>query len=116
MSGQMYKVEIITRPNNVVKLKAELAQIGVSGITFTHSQGSGLQKPYTELYRGVKKEQNVYDRLKIEIVVSSVPVDDVIAAACKALSTGEPGDGKIFVYEIGRVIDIRTGNEGPSAL
>lgn len=116
MSGQMFKVEIITRPTNVEKLKAELAQIGVSGITFTHSQGSGLQKPYTELYRGVKKEQNVYDRLKIEIVVSSVPVDDVVAAARKVLSTGEPGDGKIFVYKIDNTIDIRTGDEGPAAL
>lgn len=58
----------------------------------------------------------MYERLKVEIVVSKVPVDQVVETAKKVLKTGEPGDGKIFVYEIGNTINIRTGEEGPKAL
>ncbi|MBS4162562.1 P-II family nitrogen regulator, partial [Klebsiella pneumoniae] len=60
MSGQMYKVEIVTRPTNFEKLKTELAKIGVTSITFYNVHGCGLQKGHTELYRGVKRESNVY--------------------------------------------------------
>ncbi|ASB87055.1 P-II family nitrogen regulator [Bacillus sonorensis] len=116
MSGQMYKVEIVTRPTNFEKLKTELAKIGVTSITFYNVHGCGLQKGHTELYRGVKRESNVYERLKVEIVVSKVPVEKVAETAQKVLKTGEPGDGKIFIYEIQNTINIRTGEEGPDAL
>lgn len=114
--GKMYKVEIVTRPANFETLKVELGKIGVTSITFSNVHGCGLQKGHTELYRGVRKESNVYERLKIEIVLSKVPVEQVVETAQKVLRTGEPGDGKIFIYEIANTINIRTGEEGPAAL
>ncbi|RCK12946.1 hypothetical protein DT075_06805 [Bacillus licheniformis] len=65
-------------------------------MTFYNVHGCGLQKGHTELYRGVKRESNVYERLKVEIVVSKVPVEKVAETAQNVLKTGEPGDGKIF--------------------
>jgi nitrogen regulatory protein P-II 1 len=115
--SDMFKVEIITRNSTDLEaFKMKMAEIGVSGMTFSHVQGCGLEEGYTELYRGVKKVQNVFDRLKIEIVVSSVPVDDIIKAAASTLHTGKAGDGKIFVHPIQQTIDINTGKQGPDAL
>ncbi|WP_394557668.1 P-II family nitrogen regulator [Priestia aryabhattai] len=116
MSEVLTKIEIITRPSKFEELKQELAKIGVSGITVTDALGCGLQKGITELYRGVKKQDNMHARIKVEIVVCEVPVSDVVDKARKVLNTGQPGDGKIFIYELKNAIKIRTGEEGSQAL
>ncbi|MHA2959997.1 P-II family nitrogen regulator [Priestia megaterium] len=116
MSDVLTKIEIITRPSKFEELKQELAKIGVSGITVTDALGCGLQKGITELYRGVKKQDNMHARIKVEIVVCEVPVPDVVDKARKVLNTGQPGDGKIFIYELKNAIKIRTGEEGSQAL
>jgi nitrogen regulatory protein P-II 1 len=116
MSNKLTKIEIITRPTGFEKFKEELAKVGVSGITISHVQGCGLQKGYTEIYRGLKREFSMHERIKIEIVVCKVPVQDVIDIAKRVLKTGKPGDGKIFVYELANAIKIRTGEEGCDAL
>ncbi|MBT2699175.1 P-II family nitrogen regulator [Bacillus sp. ISL-40] len=105
--------EVLTK---IEELKQALAQIEVSGITVTHAFGAGFQKGYTETYRGKKFDVNIYERIKVEIVVFKVPVQLVIDTARKVLNTGQPGDGKIFVHEIANVIKIRTGEEGYDAL
>ncbi|MED4224269.1 P-II family nitrogen regulator [Neobacillus cucumis] len=116
MSGVLTKIEIITRPTKFEELKQALAQIEVSGLTVTNALGAGFQKGYIETYRGKKLDVNMYERIKVEIVVCKVPVQLVIDTARKVLNTGQPGDGKIFVYEISNVIKIRTGEEGYDAL
>lgn len=116
VSDVLTKIEIITRPSKFEELKQELAKIGVSGITVTDALGCGLQKGITELYRGVKKQDNMHARIKVEIVVCEVPVSDVVNKARKVLNTGQPGDGKIFIYELKNAIKIRTGEEGSQAL
>lgn len=116
VSDVLTKIEIITRPSKFEELKQELAKIGVSGITVTDALGCGLQKGITELYRGVKKQDNMHARIKVEIVVCEVPVSDVVDKARKVLNTGQPGDGKIFIYELKNTIKIRTGEEGSQAL
>lgn len=116
MSEVLTKIEIITRPTKFEELKQALAQIEVSGFTVTHALGAGFQKGYTETYRGKKFNVNMYERIKVEIVVCKVPVQLVIDTARKVLNTGQPGDGKIFVYELANVIKIRTGEEGYDAL
>jgi nitrogen regulatory protein P-II 1 len=116
MSEVLTKIEIISRPTKFEELKHALAEIGVSGITVTHALGAGFQEGYTESYRGKKLNINMYERIKVEIVVSKVPVQLVIDTARKVLNTGQPGDGKIFVYEIANAIKIRTGEEGYDAL
>jgi len=116
MGAVLTKIEIITKTDKFDVFKQEMAKIGVSGITVSNVLGTGLQKGYVETYRGVKREINLHDRLKIEIVVCEVPVADVVSIASKLFKTGKPGDGKIFIYELGNVINIRTGSEGHAAL
>ena len=116
MSEILTKIEIITRPIQFEQFKAELAKIGVSGMTVSEVKGTGLQKSYVETYRGRNREMSLHDRMKIEIVVCEVPVQDVVDVARRFLSTGKPGDGKIFIYELANVVNIRTGKEGHDAL
>ncbi|RFU67899.1 P-II family nitrogen regulator [Peribacillus saganii] len=116
MGEVLTKIDIVARPNKFEQFKQELAKIGVSGITVSDVKGTGLQKGFVETYRGVKREINLHERIKIEIVVCEVPVQDVINVARKFLYTGKPGDGKIFIYELANVIKIRTGEEGHAAL
>jgi Amt family ammonium transporter len=91
-------------------------QIGVTGMTVTQVLGCGIQKGRTEYYRGVEMELNLLPKIQVEIVVSKVPVEQVISAARAALYTGRIGDGKIFVYDVENVFKVRTGEEGYDAL
>ena len=90
--------------------------IGVTGITITNVMGCGIQKGSSAYYRGVEMNMNLLPKVKIEIVVSLVPVQTVIDTAKKVLYTGNIGDGKVFVYDIENVVKIRTGEEGYLAL
>lgn len=116
MVNKMTKIDIITRPSKFDELKEELNEIGITGMTVSQVLGCGMQKGATEMYRGVPIPVNLLPKVKIEIVVSEVPVDKVIEVARKVLKTGEVGDGKIFIYPVENVIKIRTGEEGVSAL
>ena len=91
-------------------------EIGVTGITITNVLGCGVQKGAPSYYRGVEMEMNLLPKIKIEIVVSLVPVQKVIETAKAVLHTGQIGDGKVFVYDIENVVKIRTGEEGYLAL
>jgi len=113
---KMTKVDIITRPAKFEELKEALNEIGITGMTVTQVLGCGIQKGITEMYRGVPMEINLLPKVKVETVVSEVPVEKVIEAAKAVLRTGEIGDGKIFVYPVENVIKIRTGEEGVKAL
>ncbi|WP_294341256.1 P-II family nitrogen regulator [uncultured Clostridium sp.] len=110
------KIDIVTRKNNFEELKEELGKIGVTGMTVTQVLGCGIQKGDTQYYRGVPMETKLIPKLKIEIVVSEVPVEKVVEVAQKVLRTGKIGDGKIFIYDVSNVIKIRTGESGISAL
>ena len=91
-------------------------EIGVTGITITNVMGCGVQKGARSYYRGVEMDMNLLPKIKIEIVVSLVPVKTVIETAKRVLHTGQYGDGKVFVYDIENVVKIRTGEEGFEAL
>lgn len=110
------KVVIIAKENRFEALKQAMNNIGVTGMTVAHVLGCGLQKGSTEYYRGVEVEMNLLPKIKVEIVVSKVPVETVVETAKKVLYTGHIGDGKIFVYDIDNVIKVRTGEEGFAAL
>jgi Amt family ammonium transporter len=110
------KVEIITRPQMLNPLKLALQGIGVPGITVSNVMGHGLQKGQTGTYRGVAVDAPFVSKVKVETVVSKVPVDLVIDTAKKTLYTGNIGDGKIFVYDVEDVVKIRTGETGYAAL
>ncbi len=112
----MHKVSIICRVSRFDALKEALNALGVTGITMTQVMGCGIQKGAGEKYRGVEVDVNLIPKVKVEVVVSKIPVDSVIAAAKKALYTGHIGDGKIFVYNVMRVVKVRTGEEDFEAL
>lgn len=110
------KIVIVINQNKFDALKTAMTEIEVTGMTVINVLGCGIQKGYTEYYRGVKVDMNLLPKLQVEIVVSKVPVITVIEAAKKALYTGYIGDGKIFVYDVENAIKIRTGEEGYYAL
>jgi Amt family ammonium transporter len=113
---KMSKVVIITRQNKFDQLKVALNDIGITGMTVSNVMGCGVQKGANEMYRGVPVEINLLPKIKVETVVSKVPVRLVIDTAKKALYTGHIGDGKVFVYDVENVVKVRTGEEGYAAL
>jgi len=110
------KVVIITKLSRYDKIKRALNQLGVTGITVTQVSGCGIQKGTGEMYRGVEMDMTLLPKIKLEVVVSGIPVDSVIETAKRTLYTGKIGDGKIFVYPVSRVVKIRTGEENYDAL
>lgn len=116
MDKPMYKIEIVTRPRMLDSLMEALNEIGITGITVSQVLGCGTQKGATEYYRGVPVDINLLPKVKLEIVVCEVPVDKVIETANNVLRTGKIGDGKIFVYEVSKVVRVRTGEVNYDAL
>lgn len=115
--AKLTKVVMIFNQSRFVALKEALTELGVTGMTITQVMGCGTQKGHTNYYRGIKVEEAaLLPKIKLEVVVSKVPVADVIALAKKVLYTGHIGDGKIFVYDVENVVKVRTGEEGYDAL
>ena len=110
------KVEILMKQERFERFKKAMNEIGVTGMTVTQVLGCGTQKGAPEYYRGVPMDIQLLPKTQVEMVISSVPVMDVINAARKALYTGHIGDGKIFVYDVEDVVKVRTGESGFDAL
>lgn len=116
MDTGMHKVVIIANLTKYEKLKTALNDLGVTGMTVTQVMGCGIQKGAGEKYRGVEMDITVLPRVKVEVIVGNIPVESVIETAKKALYTGHLGDGKIFVYNVQKVVKVRTGEEDLAAL
>ena len=114
--AEMTKIEIITRQSKLEDLKTALNEIGINGMTVSNVLGYGVQKGQMHRYRGVEYSVDLLPKIKIEMVVCTVPVDDVVNTAISVLRTGEIGDGKIFISPVSRVIKVRTGEEDREAL
>lgn len=112
----IYKVSIVARLSRYDKLRKALNELGVTGMTATQVMGCGIQKGAGEKYRGVEMDATLLPKIKVEVVVSKIPVEQVIEVTKKALYTGHIGDGKIFVYNVQNVVKVRTGEEGFAAL
>ena len=112
----IYKVVIIAKLSRYDKLRKAMNDLGVTGMTVTQVMGCGIQKGAGERYRGAEIDATLLPKVKVEVVVSSIPVDEVIEGAKKVLYTGHIGDGKIFVYNVDKVVKIRTGEEDMAAL
>ncbi len=115
-SSGISKVVIIAKLSRYDKLRKAMNELGVTGMTVTQVMGCGIQKGAGERYRGVEIDATLLPKVKLEVVVAAIPVEDVIEAAKKALYTGHIGDGKIFVYPLSKVVKIRTGEENFEAL
>ncbi len=112
----IYKVVIIAKLAKFENLKKALNDLGVTGMTMTQVMGCGIQKGAGEMYRGVEMDATLLPKVKVEVVVSKIPVSEVVEAAKKALYTGHIGDGKIFAYNVDKVVKVRTGEEDYAAL
>ena len=112
----IYKVSIISRLSKYDALKKAMNDIGVTGMSVTQVMGCGIQKGAGEKYRGVEMDATLLPKVKVEVIVGNIPVENVIEAAKKSLYTGHIGDGKIFVYSVDKVVKVRTGEENLEAL
>jgi nitrogen regulatory protein P-II 1 len=110
------KIEAVIKPFKLDDVKDALHEIGVSGITVTEVKGFGRQKGHTELYRGAEYVIDFLPKVKVEVVVEDVLVENVIEAITQAARTGRIGDGKIFVLPIDEAVRIRTGDRGTDAI
>ena len=113
---KVYKVVIIAKLARYDVLRKAMNAIGVTGMTVTQVMGCGIQKGAGEKYRGAEIDATLLPKVKVEVVVSAIPVEKVIESAKKVLYTGHIGDGKIFVYNVDKVVKIRTGEEDLAAL
>ncbi|GGD49142.1 P-II family nitrogen regulator [Pseudoxanthomonas indica] len=112
----MKMIMAIIKPFKLDDVREALAESGIAGITVTEVKGFGRQKGHTELYRGAEYVVDFLPKVKLEVAVTDEQVDAVVEAIVKAAGTGKIGDGKVFVYELERVIRIRTGELDGDAL
>ena len=112
----MQLVAAIIKPFKLDSVKDALTQVGVQGITVCEVKGFGRQKGHKEIYRGAEYVVDLLPKVKLEIAVPEDRVEPVIEAIRQAAYTGEIGDGKIFVYDLTRVVRIRTGETDREAL
>ncbi len=112
----MKKVEAIIKPFKLDEVKEGLAAIGIKGLTVSEVKGFGRQKGHTELYRGAEYEIDFLPKIKVEVVISDDNFQAVVETIQEKAKTGKIGDGKIFVYDMDKVIRIRTGEMGDSAI
>ncbi|MBE7007242.1 MAG: ammonium transporter [Ruminococcaceae bacterium] len=115
-SPKLTKIEIVCREARLEALTRAMMDIGITGMTVSHVLGCGAQKGKPEYYRGVQVEATLLPKVQVDVVVSKVPVRQVLETAKKVLYTGHIGDGKIFVYDVENVVKVRTGEEGFDAL
>ena len=115
-STGIFKVVIVAKLSRYDKLRKAMNDLGVTGMTVTQVMGCGVQKGAGDRYRGAELDATLLPKVKVEVVVSKIPVDKVIETAKKTLYTGHIGDGKIFVYDVAQVVKVRTGEEGMAAL
>ncbi|MDH3002451.1 nitrogen regulatory protein P-II [Pasteurella multocida] len=112
----MKKIEAIIKPFKLDDVRESLSDVGITGMTVTEVRGFGRQKGHTELYRGAEYMVDFLPKVKMEIVVTDEQVDQCIEAIMETAQTGKIGDGKIFVYDVERVIRIRTREENEDAI
>ena len=112
----MKMIMAVIKPFKLDDVREALASHGIAGITVTEVKGFGRQKGHTELYRGAEYVVDFLPKVKIEVAVTDDQVEPVVEAIVKSAGTGKIGDGKVFVYDLGQVVRIRTGELDADAL
>ena len=109
-------VMAVIKPFKLDEVREALLALGASGLTVSEVRGFGRQKGHTEIYRGAEYEVSFVPKIKLEVVVPDDLEAKAVDAIRDAATTGQIGDGKIFVYDMGSVVRIRTGETGADAL
>jgi len=116
MDEKITKIDIITSETKLEDLIDALDKIGITGMTVSNVQGYGMQKGHKEYYRGTEIVVKLLPKVKIEIVICSIPLDTILATIKSILHTGKISDGKIFIYDVSNVIRVSDFAEGKAAL
>jgi nitrogen regulatory protein P-II 1 len=109
-------VVAVLKPFKLDEVKKALESVGVSGMTITEAQGFGRQRGHTEVYRGAEYEVDFVPKLRLEVLVDDLDVDEVVDAIVANAATGKIGDGKVWVVPVDDVVRVRTGERGRGAL
>ncbi len=112
----MKRIEAIIRPEKFQALRDKLSTFGIGGLTVTEAAGTGKQKGQTGVFRGTTFQVQLLPKIKVEIVADEHQVDEIIDLVIESCSTGDIGDGKIFISPIEQTIRIRTGERGENAV
>ena len=112
----MKKIEAIIKPFKLEEVKDALGDIGIEGMTVSEVKGFGRQKGHTEIYRGSEYTVDFLPKIKLELVLPDNRVDAAITAIVGAAKTGKIGDGKIFVFDLEKIVRIRTGETDAAAI
>ena len=112
----MKKIEAIIKPFKLEDVKDGLAEIGITGMTISEVKGYGRQQGHSELYRGAEYVVEFIPKIKLEVVVSADEVDNVVKVITENARTGKIGDGKIFIFDVEKVVRIRTGETDEEAI
>lgn len=112
----MKKLEMIIKPERLDELKKVLEDLGANGMMVTNIMGYGSQKGFKRIYRGNEYFVNLLPKIKVEVVVKEEAVEPIVEKVTSVISTGEIGDGKIFIYNIEDAIRVRTGERGEAAI
>ena len=112
----MKLVSAVVKPSCLDTIRVHLSKLGIEGLTVTEAKGVGRQKGHTEIYRGAEYEVDLLPKVKLEVGIADEQCEAVVEAIRSAANSGKIGDGKIFVYDLGEVVRIRTGETGTDAL
>jgi nitrogen regulatory protein P-II 2 len=112
----MKLITAIIKPHMLDEVRDALSKGGIQGLTVTEVRGFGRQKGHTEIYRGAEYSVDFVPKIKVEIVTDNDQVESIVAAITESARTGEIGDGKIFVSDVGQAVRIRTGESDSAAL
>ena len=115
-SSQMKKIEAIIQPFKLEEVKEALKNIGIDGMTISEVRGHGRQKGHKEVYRGQEYNVDLLPKVRFDLVVPNIRLEEVVEAITNAARTGKIGDGKIFVYDVAEAIRIRNGDRGDAAV
>jgi nitrogen regulatory protein P-II 1 len=112
----MKLVTAVIKPHKWDEVREALETFGVTGMTVTEASGYGRQKGHTEVYRGAEYDAALLPKIRIEIIVDDSDATDVVDIIAKSASTGQIGDGKVWVTPVESVVRVRTGERGSAAL
>jgi nitrogen regulatory protein P-II 1 len=112
----MKLITAIIKPFKLEDVKNALEAIDVKGMTVSESSGFGRQGGHTEVYRGAEYTVDLVPKVRLEVLIDSERLDEVLETIIKAAHTGKIGDGKVWVTPIEEVIRVRTGERGTDAL
>lgn len=112
----MQLITAVIQPHRLEAVREALRDAGIGGLTIAEVRGFGRQGGHSETYRGAEYRIAFVPKVRVDLVCSEADVDDLVDLIAGAAKTGSIGDGKIWVTPVGRLVRIRTGEEGDEAI